>query len=337
MAAKPARKSMEGSRQQQEVSGPPESVYQAQAPLPPSGVIYEGNLAIFKARISGEPVWVINNNENPGVLGNISGEEEKEPSQDQPQQVEGASPESGLKLFINQFERVETDTKLFINQIERVETNTTVGNVDKRKVKKEEIGKKAKKAKKAKKEKKKGGERDFQCDQCDYKATQKISLTRHLQVHAGKTFVCEEADCGKSYKWEVDLRRHKERTHSNLTFPCPDADCDYLGRSQRNLAVHKRSQHSGPRPDLVCQICGDQFSARQYLEVHIKSKHLGHREVCSVCGEDFATKAILQRHVKEKHIEGEFKCDFCDKTFTRKSSKESHVKKAHQNVIEIQK
>ena len=55
-----------------------------------------------------------------------------------------------------------------------------------------------KKMKEVKKEKKKEGKREFQCDHCDYKATQKINLVRHLGVHTGQRFSC--ADCGKIYR-----------------------------------------------------------------------------------------------------------------------------------------
>ena len=173
-------------------------------------------------------------------------------------------------------------------------------------------GRPKKMLKNGKKSKKIGGVGEFLCQYCDYQATQKISLIRHLQVHGGKKYIC---DCGKTYRWEIDLRRHKESAHSQLTFPCPAPDCDYLGQSQRNLAAHMKSKHSRPRPELVCEICGSQFTSSHYKEVHIKSKHLGQKEVCLACGEDFATKTILQRHVKEKHTGGTIKCDFWDKMF----------------------
>ena len=334
---------MEGSQQQQEVSAPakPEPggiVYQV--PIPQTG----GSLAIFKAKISGEDVWVINNNEYPPVLGSISGGEENDVSQDQHhcQQEEGENPELRLKKFVDQIQRAETETE-----------ETTVGIAKKRPVEKEKKVMKVMKVKKVKKVKKVermmkvqkvkmgkmkgGGDGDFECNQCDYKTTQKISLDRHLNaLHAGTTFVCDEADCGKSYRWEVDLRNHKDSAHGNLTFPCPEPDCDYLGKSRRNLRVHKKSQHSGPLASAICHVCDESFSSRQYLEVHFKSQHEGHREVCSECGKNFATKATLQRHVKETHKEGDVKtkCEFCQKTFTRNFTKERHVRQAHPEVIE---
>ena len=330
---------MEGSySQQQQVSSPAEpepcgSVYQSQVPVPPSGVIYDGDLAIFQAKISGQEVWVVNNNEtpvemepSPSTIG-ISVEEYNDLSD---LEEDGGSPESRLWKFLNQVEGEDDENNKgkgqnFVNQVE----------VEEKTKKSAAVKTKKRSVKKVKKEKKKGGdERQFACEHCDYKATQKISLLRHLEVHAGKKFACEEADCGKSYRWETDLRRHQVSAHSNLTFPCPEPDCDYVGRSGRNLATHQRSKHSGDRPDLVCQICGEKFCSSSYLEVHVKSKHLGVREPCSECGENFATKANLQRHLKEKHQGGDIKCEFCDKTFTRKLSKESHVKKVHQERVE---
>ena len=63
----PKKKSTEeGIWQPQQVSSPAElepsgRVFQVQVPmLPPSGVIYEGDLAIFQAKIFDEEVWVVN-------------------------------------------------------------------------------------------------------------------------------------------------------------------------------------------------------------------------------------------------------------------------------------
>ena len=118
----------EGSCEDEEPSSPEEPLarlYQAQVPIPSSGIIYEGDLAIFKAKISEEEVWVINNNQHPAVLGSISDKEENELSQDQQdetgsnhdlsedqQEVERSpSTESRMKQLVEQIERVELKSK----------------------------------------------------------------------------------------------------------------------------------------------------------------------------------------------------------------------------------
>ena len=241
-----------------------------------------------------EEFCVMNNNQDTGDPSSISVEEDGGLSQDQ--QEEGGSPK-------------EVEGKIYDDE------------------EKKAAGSKAKK-----RSVKKGGEGGFQCGHCGYLATQKISLDRHLRVHAGKRLVC--SDCGKSYKWETDLRRHRERSHSQLTFPCPEPSCDYVGQSQRNLAAHRRSKHSpGPRPELICPVCGRQFSSKSYLEDHLKSKHEEIKEVCPGCGEMFASKGNLQRHIREKHKEGgEIPCSFCGQTFSRKFTRDRHVKTAHPEV-----
>ena len=327
-------------------------IYQAQALIPPSGIIYEGNPVIPI------PAEEVNNNRNPGPVNHSScssGEDEEDNDLSQDHQEEGGSLQSRVRqrqqLFSSNMEIIQSKLKLRNREDDEYQVmggddeNQVEGeDGEARKIKTEvetkenapgEAKKRSmKKVKTAKKEKKKGAEeRQFACGHCDYKATQKISLLRHLEVHAGKKFACEEADCGKSYRWETDLRRHQVSAHSNLTFPCPEPDCDYVGRSGRNLTTHRRSKHSGDRPDLICQICGERFSSSSYLEVHVNSRHLGHRVVCSECEEVFATKANLQRHQREKHEGGEVRCEFCDKSFSRKNTKDRHVKKSHSTMI----
>ena len=124
----PGSRRKEGGCEDEEPSSPEESserLYQAQVPKPPSGIIYEGDLAIFKAKIADDEVWVINNNQYPAVLGSISDKEENELSQDQQdeagskhdlsqdqQEVERSpSTESRMKQCVEQIERVELKSK----------------------------------------------------------------------------------------------------------------------------------------------------------------------------------------------------------------------------------
>ena len=63
------------------------------------------------------------------------------------------------------------------------------------------------------------GKKPFRCDICDYRCSQKSSLTRHIaQVHERKRpFKCEICDYSCSRKHMLNLFM-KERSHSNVTF-----------------------------------------------------------------------------------------------------------------------
>ena len=82
----------------EQVSSPAESepsgrVLQVQVPmLPPSGVIYEGDLAIFQAKIFDEEVWVVNNNHSPVNSISVKEEGDLSLSQEQDHQKDEGDP-----------------------------------------------------------------------------------------------------------------------------------------------------------------------------------------------------------------------------------------------------
>ena len=95
---------------------------------------------------------------------------------------------------------MEADKKIEENRLysHKKDVDESDGRKIEMKTKKAAKRRSVKKMKEVEKEKKKEGKREFQCDHCDYKATQKINLVRHLGVHTGQRFSC--ADCGKIYR-----------------------------------------------------------------------------------------------------------------------------------------
>ena len=62
----------------------------------------------------------------------------------------------------------------------------------------------------------------FFCKQCDYKATCKTSLLKHMKsIHKGVKFPCEQCDYKATRKG--NLMAHIKSTHKGVKFPCEQA------------------------------------------------------------------------------------------------------------------
>ena len=58
-----------------------------------------------------------------------------------------------------------------------------------------------------------------QCSQCEYKATQKGNLQKHIKsVHEGQ--ISPRSHCGNRYTDRSSLMRHIKTVHEDLVFPC---------------------------------------------------------------------------------------------------------------------
>ena len=62
-----------------------------------------------------------------------------------------------------------------------------------------------------------------QCNQCDYKATLKGDLLKHIQSkHEGVKFPCDQ--CDFKAKGKGQLLRHIKSKHEGVKFPCDQCD-----------------------------------------------------------------------------------------------------------------
>ena len=126
---------------------------------------------------------------------------------------------------------------------------------------------------------KKKEDQKYACDQCEYVATQKSSLSRHkMTIHEGirpqkpqngKMFDCDL--CGFQLTQLTSLKRHKLTKHSGAAYPCDI--CGYIGTSPNNLRLHKASKHEGVR--YPCDLCEMEFTQTGVLNRHKQQKHFG--------------------------------------------------------------
>ena len=78
----------------------------------------------------------------------------------------------------------------------------------------------------------------YVCNQCQYKATQKGDLKKHiLAVHEVVRYCCGE--CDSTFVWHRDLKKHIQSVHDEVRYDC--SQCEYKGTQQSYLVTQKQS------------------------------------------------------------------------------------------------
>lgn len=141
--------------------------------------------------------------------------------------------------------------------------------------------------------------RPFICEVCACTFKTKHILKEHSLTHTVMPRVkCEE--CGKFYRNENQLRRHKKRHFDQkFHFECPE--CGIFAKNSYSLHAHRRITHHTDPNKFPCQICGKGFKKRRILDEHMAA-HTGDRLYkCAFCEKDFNSSANKYKHQKNKH------------------------------------
>jgi len=107
------------------------------------------------------------------------------------------------------------------------------------------------------------GERNYICDTCKKRFTEKSNLNRHLLSHTGEcNYICEI--CKKRFSQKSSLNTH------------------FL-------------IHTGER-NFICETCRKRFIEKSYLNKHLLI-HTGQRNyICEACNNRFSQQSSLNRH-----------------------------------------
>ena len=90
----------------------------------------------------------------------------------------------------------------------------------------------------------------FICEHCDYKASQKGTLLRHIKSrHEGVKYPCGQ--CGYKASTKSNLLQHIKSIHEGVKFPCEH--CDYKATERGTLKKHMKSAHEGVK--FPCKQC----------------------------------------------------------------------------------
>ena len=136
----------------------------------------------------------------------------------------------------------------------------------------------------------------YPCNQCDYKASQKVSLKLHVQAkHEGIKYCCNQCDYQSAH--QSSLNRHKQSMHEGVKYAC--SQCDYQATHKNSLNVHIQSKHEGIM--YPCNECDYQAARQSHLTRHIQTKHEGIKYPCGQCDYQATCQEGLSRHIQSKH------------------------------------
>ncbi|KAL0808567.1 hypothetical protein ABMA28_013011 [Loxostege sticticalis] len=110
----------------------------------------------------------------------------------------------------------------------------------------------------------------YACDQCDYKATFKHDLAKHLLMHAGlKLYQCQM--CASRYRTASGLSQHIHREHEGVPkrFQCELCEKGFFDRTK--YSRHMDSHNNIKR--FECEVCHSSFTRRCYWKKHRLLKH----------------------------------------------------------------
>jgi len=174
-----------------------------------------------------------------------------------------------------------------------------------------------------------GKKRELYCDECGQKYTNTGSLSLHKQAkHSDKTYQCDKCEFTATNK--NSLGKHM-KTH-NLS--CDLCSAQFSSRNDFN--VHMKGVHGGHK--YRCDQCEFSSAWRETLKNHISSKHS--REglyKCDICNAGFPRRNTLATHMQihdDREKQRQYECSYvgCQSTFTAPSQLKKHVAKVHEGV-----
>ena len=109
----------------------------------------------------------------------------------------------------------------------------------------------------------------YPCDQCDYQASYKGDLHKHIQSQHGFSVSSQCPECGAEFRQRGAMLAHCRSIHEGIRYPCNE--CDYQATQQSGLKRHILNIHEGIK--YPCNQCDYQATDKSKLRKHMKSKH----------------------------------------------------------------
>ena len=172
-------------------------------------------------------------------------------------------------------------------------------------------------------------DQEIRCHSCDFVATSKDILENHLEngckIQAGDKFPCEI--CGQLFKTLKCVNVHVKQAHQSNKFKCDS--CDYASGSKKDLVHHFKNSHS-----FRCQLC-NHVSQRMYQFKRHQLSHMTEKSIqCHLCDYTCKQKSQLDYHMIRIHENMKsFVCESCGLRFNTKGSLSRHVRRIHLQTL----
>ena len=175
--------------------------------------------------------------------------------------------------------------------------------------------------------------KNFSCEICHKKFTQKGKWKVHLQSHQAR-IKC--GLCDKTFIYKSHLKDHMDEKHDKKSFECHICNKMFNGRTQ--LVNHIRFKHVNVNQELKCDACNKSFKYKHSLDEHIESQHK-HKTFdeksqngrisyqCKYCVKQFVSKKCCLNHINKCHTKHQ--CIKCDKVFVHKKTYLNHFNTIH--------
>ena len=125
------------------------------------------------------------------------------------------------------------------------------------------------------------------------------------------THSCHNTGCRKSFRWPMQLFRHKSKCKfpqspavkkkkytrlENGTFKCNT--CQKVQKLQPNMIRHIKDQCGKKKPlkQAICQICSKDFKYKSFLKKHMHVHEKNHTQTCLTCNTVFRRKDHFISH-----------------------------------------